>query len=133
MLVHVAVGLNRPEVAVEPGQDVPDDVLALVAEAAPELRARCREYIMGHTLAPHAKWAEPPAEDETVPEPVPEVTVADLEALLSGLAEDGDRAAVLALLAAKDPTRYGPPGRQSAPPESVDGVDFVPAITTPAK
>jgi hypothetical protein len=35
------------------------------------------------------------------------VTVADLERQLRELAESGDRAAILALLAARDPARYG--------------------------
>jgi hypothetical protein len=105
MLLHVAVGLNRPEAAARFGEDVPDGVTALVADATPELRARCREYIMGHCLAPHAKWQPEPI--QAAPEASTEVTVADLEAVLESMALDHDRAAVLALLAAKDPARYG--------------------------
>jgi hypothetical protein len=106
---------------------VPTQALKSIVSTADDVaRQRARHFLLGHALAPHARW-------EHDGKPTPELTVSELEALLSGLAEDGDRAAVLALLAAKDPTRYGPPGRQSAPPESVDGVDFVPAITTPAK
>jgi hypothetical protein len=49
---------------------------------------------------------------------VPEsATVADLEALLTEEAMEGDRAAILALLAAKDPERYG---RQSKKPGDDD-------------
>ena len=34
---------------------------------------------------------------------------------MAQLADDGDRAAILAMLAALDPARYGPPGRTKAP------------------
>jgi hypothetical protein len=63
----------------------------------------------------------------TVPE---SATVEDLEALLTEEAFEGDRPAILALLAAKDPARYGKQG-DNAPPEndsSVDVVDWAPAV-----
>ena len=119
MLLHVAVGLNRPEAAARTGEDIPDTVAALVSDASPELRAKCREYIMGHCLAPHAKWQPEPVQ---VNQETSEVTVADLEAVLASMAADGDRAAVLALLAAKDPARYGPPAR-AAMTDPGDGAD----------
>ena len=121
-----AIGMGDPTLAVPRGTDVPESVAALVAEAAPELRHQCRKNLLGHALAPHAKWdADEP--DDTV------VTVEELERRLAALARDDDRPAILAMLAALDPDRYGPPGRQSQRPDvGVDTVDFTPAIVTKA-
>lgn len=123
--IEYAIGVGRPEVAVAPGDDVPDNVASLVMEAQPELRAACRRFLLGHALAPHAKWgAEPELEAEEAP-----VTVADLERQLRQLADAGDRSAIVTLLAALDPARYGPPGRASiGDASSVDVVDFTPII-----
>jgi hypothetical protein len=127
--VHLAIGVARPEAAVDPGADADDRVIGLVSDATPELRARCREYLLGHALAPHAQW-QPEASGEPTATPKPP-TVADLEARLAQLADDGDRAAILAMLAALDPARYGPPGRTVADsPDTVDVVDWVPAVVT---
>ena len=90
----------------------------------PELRAACRRFLLGHALAPHARW-----ESEPVEEDLPPVTVADLERQLRELADAGDRSAIVTLLAALDPARYGPPGRASTgDASSVDVVDFTPVI-----
>lgn len=123
--IEYAIGVGRPEAAVAPGDDVPDNVASLVMEAQPELRAACRRFLLGHALAPHAKWAaEPEPEAEEAP-----VTVADLERQLRELADAGDRSAIVTLLAALDPARYGPPGRASTgDASSVDVVDFTPVI-----
>ena len=130
MRVHFAIGVARPEVAVDDGHDVDDRVMGLVSEASPELRARCREYLLGHALAPHAAWEAAPSGEPTTPPKAP--TVADLEARLAQLADDGDRAAILAMLAALDPARYGPPGRVAVDAaDTVDVVDWTPAIVTP--
>ena len=121
--IEYAIGVGRPEAAVPRGHDVPDNVAALVAEAVPELRAACRRFLLGHALAPHARWE---AEAEAEAEPV---TVADLERQLRELADAGDRSAIVTLLAALDPARYGPPGRASiGDASSVDAVDFTPVI-----
>jgi hypothetical protein len=129
--VHLAVGIGRAELAVPIGLDVDDRVATLVTDASPELRARCREYLLGHALAPHAQWAAdehgqtPTAIGSTWRQP----TVAELEERLADLAEGGDRASILAMLAALDPARYGPPGKTVPPPDTaVDTVDFAPAI-----
>jgi len=130
--LEYAVGVARPEAACAPGEDADDRVLALVSEATPELRQKCRAFILGYALAPHAKWAPEPTEEPTEAKPGP--TIEELEAHLRDLAESGDRAAILAMLAALDPARYGPPGRVI--PESsdtVDSVDFVPAVVTTTK
>ena len=121
-----AIGMGDPSLAVPRGTDVPDSVAALVADAAPELRHACRKNLLGHALAPHAKWdAEEP--DDTI------VTVEELERRLSDLARSDDRPAILAMLAALDPARYGPPGRTVADaPDTVDVVDWVPAVVTTA-
>lgn len=127
--VEYAIGVARPEAAVEPGHDVDDRLLALVSEASPDLRAACRRFLLGHCLAPHAKWAAPPIEEE--PDDTPAPSIADLERQLRDLAESGDRGAILALLAAIDPARYGPPGKTIPPPDTaVDTVDFAPVIKT---
>lgn len=124
--IEYAIGVGRPEAAVAPGDDVPDNVASLVMEAQPELRAACRRFLLGHALAPHAKWAPEP---EPVEEDLPPVTVAELERQLKELADAGDRSAIVTLLAALDPARYGPPGRMTtAASDSVDGVDFTPVI-----
>lgn len=96
---------------------------AIVADADPVMRQRARHWLLQYALAPHAKW-------ETDGREEPELTVAELEQLLTGLAESGDRAAVLALLAAKDPARYGPPERAAAAitDDAVDTVDFSPRV-----
>jgi hypothetical protein len=95
---------------------VPTQVLqAVVVNADETTRQRARHFLLSHALAPHSKWEHDGKE-------TPELTVAELEALLSGLAADGDRAAVLALLAAKDPARYGPPAR-AAMTDPGDGAD----------
>jgi hypothetical protein len=122
--LEYAVGVGRPEAAVGLGEDVSDNVASIVAEASPELRQRCRAHVLGFTLAPHAKWQpDMPQED------VPVVSVADLERQLKELADAGDRSAIVTLLAALDPARYGPPGRMTtAAADSVDGVDFTPVI-----
>lgn len=122
-----AIGMGDPSLAVPRGADVPESVAALVAEAAPELRHACRKNLLGHALAPHAKWdAEEP--DDTI------VTVEELERRLSDLARADDRPAILAMLAALDPVRYGPPGKVAPPADSsVDVVDFTPAIVTATK
>jgi len=119
-----AIGMGDPSLAVARGTDVPESVAALVAEAAPELRHACRKNLLGHALAPHAKWeAEEP--DDTI------VTVEELERRLADLARSDDRPAILAMLAALDPARYGPPGKALPPADtSVDTVDFIPAIVT---
>jgi hypothetical protein len=127
--VHLAIGVARPEAAVEHGHDVDDRVLGLIAEATPELRARCREYLLGHALAPHAQWQPDPSGEPTTPPKAP--TVAELEQRLGQLADDGDRAAILAMLAALDPARYGPPGRVAVDAaDTVDVVDWTPAVVT---
>ena len=125
--IEYAIGVGRPEAAVAPGEDVPDNVAALVAEAVPELRAACRRFLLGHALAPHAKWGAEPVEVEQPDDPP--VTVADLEAQLRALADAGDKGAILAMLAALDPARYGPPGRVITTDDStVDTVDFTPKV-----
>jgi hypothetical protein len=60
-------------------------------------------------LKTQARWREtnPPPKSDS------KVTVADLEARLASLATDGDRVAILSMLAALDPARYGPPGRMT--------------------
>ena len=127
--VHLAIGVGRVELSCAPGEDVDDRVAGLVAEASGELRAKCREYLLGHALAPHAQWALP--EDDVRPPRAP--TVEELEAKLAALANDGDRSAILAMLAALDPARYGPPGKTLPPGDNtVDTVDFTPAITSKA-
>jgi len=130
--VEFAIGVGRPEAAVAPGRDVDDRVLSLVSEATPELRAACRRFLMGYAFAPHSKWEAPPIEEE--PDDTPAPSIADLERQLRELAESGDRGAILALLAALDPARYGPPGKVAPPADSsVDVVDFTPAIVTATK
>lgn len=95
---------------------------AVVAEADSTTRQRARHFLLSHALAPHARW-------ETDGKETPELTVRELETILEHAAGEGDRAAVLALLAAKDPARYGPPAVRT-PSDAGDGLDTdVPAWT----
>jgi hypothetical protein len=127
---EAAVALSRPEVGALPGHDVHEGILRMVSEASGELSARCRQHLLGLALAPHARWESPP-DDE--PQEAIAPTVADLERQLRELADAGDRSAILAMLAALDPARYGPPGKVLPPGDhTVDTVDFTPAITSKA-
>jgi hypothetical protein len=130
--VEFAIGMGQAELAAEPGEDVPPEVQMMVASADDTIRQRARHWLLGNALAPHAKWRPPTEADIAKAEAEAEqnpVTVADLERQLRELAESGDRGAILALLAALDPARYGPPGKTIPPPDSsVDTVDFAPAI-----
>ena len=130
--VEYAIGMGRAELAAEPNEDVPPEVQSMVATADDTVRQRARHWLLGNALAPHAKWKAPTeadlakAEAEAEAEPV---SVADLERQLKELADAGDRSAIVTLLAALDPARYGPPGRMTtAAADSVDGVDFTPVI-----
>jgi len=122
-----AIGMGDASLAASPGKDVPDAIVGLVSEADPTLRASCRRHLLSYSLAPHARW-----EDGEAPIPAPMTpSITELEARLEELAEGGDRAAILALLAALDPARYG---RHAAPaPDGglTDVVDWA-ATTTPA-
>ena len=124
--------MGRAELAAEPGEDVPPEVQSMVATADDTVRQRARHGLLGNALAPHAKWRPPTEADiakaEAESEEAP-VTVADLERQLKELADAGDRSAIVTLLAALDPARYGPPGRASTgDASSVDVVDFTPVI-----
>lgn len=123
-----AIGMGDPALAVEPGGDVPESIVALVDEADAALRHSCRKHLLAHALAPHARWA-----DDVTQKPSAWRTpsIEELESRLAELADDGDRASILAMLAALDPARYGPPGKAAPPADtSVDTVDFIPAIVT---
>jgi hypothetical protein len=130
--VEFAIGMGQAELAAEPGEDVPPEVQMMVASADDTIRQRARHWLLGNALAPHAKWRPPTEADIAKAEAEAEqnpVTVADLERQLRELADSGDRGAILALLAALDPARYGPPGKTIPPPDNaVDTVDFAPAI-----
>lgn len=127
-----AIGMGDASLAVEPGRDVPDSIAALVADADAALRHSCRKHLLAHALAPHARW-----EDDISPRAATKwrtPSIEELEERLGQLADDGDRAAILAMLAALDPVRYGPPGKVAPPADSaVDTVDFTPAIVTTTK
>lgn len=59
-------------------------------------------------------------EGSAPPPPVDSVTVEQLESVLAARALDGDRSAILALLAARDPARYGRGDRPSTDDASAD-------------
>jgi hypothetical protein len=125
-----AIGMGDPSLAVEPGSDVPDSIAALVAEADAALRHSCRKHLLAHALAPHARWVDDVTQK---PSAWRSPSIEELEERLAALANDGDRSAILAMLAALDPARYGPPGKVLPPGDNtVDTVDFSPAIVTKA-
>jgi hypothetical protein len=126
--VEYAIGMGQAELAAAPGEDVPPEVQAMVSTADDTVRQRARHWLLGNALAPHAKWKAPTEADLEQADEAP-VTVADLEAQLRALADAGDKGAILAMLAALDPARYGPPGRVVIDaPNTVDTVDFTPVI-----
>lgn len=113
------------------------DLVTFAQEMAPDVRARLKKMLASDNdeVAQYAieyltKWgagAPPKKPRTTVPT---SATVEELEELLTEEAFEGDRAAVLALLAAKDPARYGKQG-DNTPPEhdnTVDIVDWAPAV-----
>lgn len=113
------------------------ELIAFAQDLGPSIQTRLKKIIeMGDDEAALAaigfvtKWGmgSPPKKARGV---VPtSATVEELEELLTEEAFEGDRAAVLALLAAKDPARYGKQG-DNAPPENdnaVDVVDWAPAV-----
>jgi hypothetical protein len=90
------------------------DLVAFAQDLGPAMRERVK-LMLASDDDDVARWAveyltkwgagAPPKKPRLdVPE---SATVADLEALLTEEAMEGDRAAILALLAAKDPARYG--------------------------
>jgi hypothetical protein len=113
------------------------DLVAFAQDLGPNIRERVKlmlaspdDEVAMWAIEYLTKWgagAPPKKPRLDVPETA---TVEDLEALLTEEAFEGDRAAILALLAAKDPARYGKQG-DNAPPENdnaVDAVDWAPAV-----
>lgn len=106
------------------------DLVAFAQEMAPDVQARLKKMLASDDdeVAQYAidyltKWGmgAPPKKPRTV---VPaSATVEQLEELLTEEAFEGDRAAVLALLAAKDPARYGKQTRKGEGEEAGDGDD----------
>lgn len=104
-----------PELRVRAAVDMADRIYGR-AQAAPTLAA------VESTESHDAGETAPPTAEETA------ARVRALESVLTGLAEQGDRAAAIALLSALDPTRYGAPGRSTPTDDTVDLVDWVPAV-----
>lgn len=126
--VQYAKAVGNPDVV----SDLTDSERMTVVEADGNQRNAAAKMIIELTMAPHARW-EPEARGTTSTGAMggswSRPSVEDLEVRLAAIAEDGDRSAILAMLAALDPARYGPPGRMTtAAADSVDGVDFTPVI-----
>lgn len=113
------------------------DLVSFAQDLGPDMRERVKlmlnspdDEVARWAIEYLTKWgagAPPKKPRLTVPT---SATVEELEELLTEEAFEGDRAAVLALLAAKDPARYGKQG-DNAPPENdnaVDVVDWAPAV-----
>jgi len=112
--------------------DLTESERMTIVDADGNQRNAAAKMIIELTMAPHARW-EPEARGTTSTGAMggswSRPSVEDLEERLAAIAEDGDRSAILAMLAALDPARYGPPGRMTtAAADSVDGVDFTPVI-----
>lgn len=111
-------------------EDDSDAVRLAAADADPALRAKAASEMADRIYgrAPTAPAVEFDSQDPATGR------IERMETILEALAASGDRAAAGLLLAALDPARYGPPGRVI--PESsdtVDSVDFVPAVVTSTK
>lgn len=119
--------------AIATGVTLDDDSEACrlaAAEADAKLRAQCASEMADRIYgrAPQAPTIDTPIpEGETTPGEV----VQRLEAVLASLALAGDRQAATTLLAALDPARYGPPGKEGVVDDgAVDTVDFIPRVIT---
>jgi hypothetical protein len=126
--VQYAKAVGNPDVV----SDLTDAERMTVVEADGNQRNAAAKMIIELTMAPHARW-EPEARGTTATGAMgggwSRPSVEDLEERLAAIAEDGDRSAILAMLAALDPARYGPPGRVVIDaPNTVDTVDFTPVI-----
>ena len=131
--VQYAKAVGNPDVV----PDLTEAERLSVVEADSKDRNAAAKMILDITLAPHARW-EVEHRDDGTPKPMGSdwrrPSIEELEERLAALADDGDRAAILAMLAALDPARYGPPGKVAPPADSsVDVVDFTPAIVTATK
>jgi hypothetical protein len=130
--VQYAKAVGNPDVV----PDLTDAERLSVVEADSKDRNAAAKMILDIALAPHARW-EPEHRDNGTMVAMGanwrRPSIEELEERLAALADDGDRAAILAMLAALDPARYGPPGRTVADaPDTVDVVDWVPAVVTTA-
>lgn len=126
--VQYAKAVGNPDVV----PDLTESERLAVVEADSKDRNVAAKMILDITLAAHARWEAPTPGDDTPRALGAEwrrPSIDELEERLAALADDGDRASILAMLAALDPSRYGPPGKTVPPPDSsVDTVDFAPAI-----
>jgi hypothetical protein len=128
--VQYAKAVGNPDVV----PDLTEAERLAIVEADSKDRNAAAKMVLDITLAAHARW-EPPTPGDDTPRALGSdwrrPSIEELEERLAALADDGDRAAILAMLAALDPARYGPPGKVAPPPDtSVDTVDFIPAIVT---
>lgn len=131
--VQYAKAVGNPDVV----PDLTEAERMTVIEADAKARNAAAAMILDITLAAHARW-EAPTPGDDAPRALGSdwrrPSIEELEERLAALADDGDRAAILAMLAALDPVRYGPPGKVAPPADSsVDVVDFTPAIVTATK
>ncbi len=113
------------------------ELTAFAQELGPDIRERVKLMLLSHNdetamwaIEYLTKWGAGAPPKKPRGDVAASTSVEDLELLLAEEAHEGDRAAILALLAAKDPARYGKQG-DNAPPEndsSVDVVDWAPAV-----
>ena len=125
--VQYAKAVGNPDVV----SDLTDSERMTVVEADGNQRNAAAKMIIELTMAPHARWAPDaaPTSSGVMGSGWHRPSVEDLEERLAAIAEDGDRSAILAMLAALDPARYGPPGRVITTDDStVDTVDFTPKV-----
>jgi hypothetical protein len=130
--VQYAKAVGNPDVV----PDLTDAERMTVLDADSKDRNAAAKMILDLTTAPHARW-EPERKGDDTPRALGSdwrrPSIEELEERLAALADDGDRSAILAMLAALDPARYGPPGKTLPPGDhTVDTVDFSPAIVTKA-
>lgn len=123
--VQYAKAVGNPDVV----PDLTESERLSVVEADGKDRNAAAKMILDITLAAHARW-EAPTPGDDVPRALGSdwrrPSIEELEERLAALADDGDRSAILAMLAALDPARYGKAAGSAPTDGATDVVDWAP-------
>jgi hypothetical protein len=125
--VQYAKAVGNPDVV----PDLTEAERLSIVEADGKDRNAAAKMILDITLAAHARWEVEHRDDggmQALGSGWRRPSIEELEERLAALADDGDRASILAMLAALDPARYGK-AAGSAPTDGVtDVVDWAPKV-----